>query len=105
MGPIIQHGPMCNVPQERAQCRWQAVCQKKEGGREVGGIHQEKPMIGRKTDNGTSQSREPTANRTKPGLLRQQGVARRALDMDLKNQEKETEGEWNADLEPPPTLH
>ena len=58
-------------------------------------------MIGRETDNGTSQSRKPTTSRTKPRLLGQQGATRWTLGIDLKSQKKKLEDLWNTDLEPP----
>ena len=54
-------------------------------------------MIGRETDNGTSQNQKPTASRTKPRLLRQQGATRCTLGMDLKKRSQKIHGMpiWN----------
>ena len=84
VGSIIQRGPTCNVAQERAQCRWQTVCQKKEGGGETGGTHQEKSMFERKAGNRTNQNQKSTADRAKSRLFRQQGTTRCTLDTDLR---------------------
>ena len=59
-------------------------------------------MIRREMNNRTSQSQKPTASRTKPRLLGQQGATRCTLAMDLKSQKKKLEDPWNTDLEPPP---